>query len=210
MPRLKDQDKIRQREKQAYDFYISRGYTPAQASGIVGNLVWESKMNTTAVGDKNLEDKAYGIAQWRGPREKQFKKLYGKSIPQASFEEQLEFVDWELKNSHTKAYKLLSSADTPEKAGQVISDYYEIPQKKWHENSGRRQAVSSVYKSYADASYNPADTARSIREVVVVQNLVNIVYILYPQRHVGFLVFYAVKEVVQLKHVLILRNQDIL
>jgi hypothetical protein len=54
--------------KEAMDFFISKGYTPEQAAGIVGNLQAESGANlrTDAVGDQG---RAYGIAQWHKPRQ---------------------------------------------------------------------------------------------------------------------------------------------
>ena len=47
----------------AYRYFLSRGWTPAQAAGIVGNLQQESGpgLDPTIAGDGG---NAFGIAQW--------------------------------------------------------------------------------------------------------------------------------------------------
>lgn len=110
--------------KEAVSYFISKGWTPAQAAGIVGNLQAESGANlkTDAVGDGG---KAYGIAQWHPDRQAKFAKAFGKDIRQAGFKEQLAFVQWELENSETKAAGFLRSAKTPEEAAWIFDQYYE-------------------------------------------------------------------------------------
>jgi hypothetical protein len=110
--------------KSAIDFFISKGWTPEQAAGIVGNLQAESGANLkiNALGDK---DKAYGIAQWHPKRQNDFKTVYGKDIRNATFEEQLEFVQWELGNTEKKAGNYLKTATTAEKSAEVVDQYYE-------------------------------------------------------------------------------------
>ena len=113
--------------KVAMNFFIERGYTPEQAAGIVGNLQAESGPNlqTNAKGDNGS---AYGIAQWRGIRqtnyETRFKK--GKSIRDSTFMEQLEYIDWELNNTHTSARDAIKSAKTVEDAARIVDYQYEI------------------------------------------------------------------------------------
>jgi len=112
------------RAKQAFDFFVSKGWSPAQAAGIVGNLQAESYANLDdkAVGDGGT---AYGIAQWRGVRQKVFEQQYGKPIQKSTFGEQLEYVDWELRNTEKKAGNLLKSTTTPEQAAMVVDKFYE-------------------------------------------------------------------------------------
>lgn len=110
--------------REAVKFFKSNGWSTAQAAGIVGNLQAESGANlkTDAVGDGG---KAYGIAQWHPDRQANFKRAYGKDIRQAGFKEQLEFVQWELENTETRAAAMLRKAKTPEQAAWAFDEYYE-------------------------------------------------------------------------------------
>lgn len=110
--------------KEAMDFFISKGYTPEQAAGIVGNLQAESGANlrTDAVGDQG---RAYGIAQWHKDRRDTFKRVYGKDIKQAGFREQLEFVQWELTHSEMSAGDQLRKTKSVEDAAIVFDEKYE-------------------------------------------------------------------------------------
>jgi peptidoglycan hydrolase-like protein with peptidoglycan-binding domain len=110
--------------KEAMQFFMSKGWTPAQAAGIVGNLQAESGANlkTNAVGDGGL---AYGIAQWHPPRQANFQRAYGKDIREAGFKEQLAFVQWELENTERNAASKLRQTTTPEQSAWVFDEYYE-------------------------------------------------------------------------------------
>ena len=110
--------------KEAIDFFISKGWTPEQSAGIVGNLQAESgpNMKTDAIGDGG---KAYGIAQWHPDRQAIFQKTYGKPIQEAGFKEQLEFVNWELNHNEKKAGNLLKSATSPGEAAAIVDKFYE-------------------------------------------------------------------------------------
>lgn len=115
--------------KEAVAFFVSKGWTLEQAAGIVGNLQAESGANlkTNAEGDKDKFGvyKAYGIAQWHPPRQADFEKVYGKSIRQSNFKEQLEFIHWELENTEKVAGQYLKSTRTAEEAAWVFDQYYE-------------------------------------------------------------------------------------
>jgi hypothetical protein len=108
----------------ALAYFQSQGWTKEQAAGIVGNLQAESGpgLNISAVGDGG---KAYGIAQWHPPRQKDFEKYFGKPIQQSSLNEQLEFIQWELSNTEIKAGNSLKSAKTAEEAAQIVDRLYE-------------------------------------------------------------------------------------
>lgn len=113
----------------AYEYFIDKGLSPAQSAGIVGNLQAESgvNLNTQAVGDGG---KAFGIAQWRrdkaaGARAVKFKQKIGKDVLDASLEEQLDFIWWELNNTYKSAFRRLKDAKTPEEAAAIVDQYYE-------------------------------------------------------------------------------------
>lgn len=109
---------------QAMNILTSKGWTQEQAAGIVGNLQMESgpDMKTNAVGDGG---KAYGIAQWHPDRQQHFKQQFNKDIREAGFIEQLEFVDWELRNKELTAFKALKEAKSAREAAIVFDKFYE-------------------------------------------------------------------------------------
>jgi hypothetical protein len=109
---------------EALAYFRSKGWTYAQAAGIVGNLQQESGQNlqTNAVGDGG---KAYGIAQWHPDRQAFFEQEYGKPIQQSTFKEQLEFVNWELNNTESRAAGKLAATQTVEEAAAAFDEYYE-------------------------------------------------------------------------------------
>lgn len=117
------------RQREAYDFFIGKGYTPAQASGIVGNLIQESghNLNVNAIGDKNLGpgQEAYGIAQWRLTRKEDLKRVRPKDYD--TFQGQLEFINWELDNTHKKAKEKVKSTNTAEEAAFWFGKEFERP-----------------------------------------------------------------------------------
>ncbi|EHL97704.1 hypothetical protein HMPREF9946_03987, partial [Acetobacteraceae bacterium AT-5844] len=90
------------RQRQAYDYFVSQGWTAAQAAGLVANLRHESGagLDHRARGDGG---RAYGIAQWHPDRQRNFRLWAGKPIQEATFEEQLAFVQWELTQGQERA-----------------------------------------------------------------------------------------------------------
>jgi hypothetical protein len=110
------------RPEEAQAFFESKGWTKEQAAGIVGNLVEESGLRTDAVGDGG---RAYGIAQWHPDRQQNFRNYAGKDIRQSTFQEQLEFVNWELNNTEKAAGNKLRGAASAEDAAAIVDQYYE-------------------------------------------------------------------------------------
>lgn len=102
---------------------IKHKWFAESAAAIVGNLIAESYLDpNTGRGDGGT---AMGIAQWRGSRLKKFEEIIGKHCESASLIEQLDFVNWELRNSEKKAGNLLKKAKTLEEKTAVIDKYYE-------------------------------------------------------------------------------------
>jgi hypothetical protein len=109
--------------QKAMEFFMSKGWTREQAAGIVGNLQTESStFSTVETGDGG---KAVGIAQWHPDRQARFKEIFKKDIREATFEEQLAFVDYELNNQEKVAGNKLREAKSAEEAALVIDEYYE-------------------------------------------------------------------------------------
>lgn len=117
------------RPEQAMRWFMSAkggGFTKAQAAGIVGNLQQESysglKHDTTG-----YDGKHYGIAQWSSSRQDIFKKQYGKSIKQSTFEEQLSFVTYELRSNKSNGLANIKSSTTVAQATEAFLVGYERP-----------------------------------------------------------------------------------
>lgn len=114
----------------------THGWTPAQAQGIVANLQMESSLNPAAVGDNG---NAYGIAQWQGPRQKDFAEKYGKPIQTANLDEQIAFVNHELRSGKEMAAgHSLSKALTAGDAAEIVSRQYERPARADFDAARRR------------------------------------------------------------------------
>ena len=76
-------------------FFKSRGYTDAQARGITAGIMAESGGSHTA---RNPTSGAYGLGQHlSSDRLANFKRRYGIDIRQSTRQQQLDFIDWELR-----------------------------------------------------------------------------------------------------------------
>jgi LysM repeat protein len=110
--------------KIAMDYFMQQGWSPEQAAGLVANLQAESGRNLNPAA-LNVSEQAYGIAQWRGSRQRNFAKLMRKPLEGSSLQDQLEFVQWELNNTEANAGRRLKSAKTAEEAAAIVDQYYE-------------------------------------------------------------------------------------
>lgn len=110
--------------KAAVSTLMNAGWTLPQAAGIVGNLQVESgpNMKTNAVGDNG---EAFGIAQWHADRRQVFQRVVGIPMEQASFDQQLSFVNWELNNTEKGAGMALRQATTAAQAAAIVDKLYE-------------------------------------------------------------------------------------
>lgn len=119
----------------AVEFFQKQGWTKEQAVGIVANIKRESNFDHTAVGDGG---KAFGLAQWHPDRQGEFSKLFGKSIRDSSFEEQLAFIQFELtQGNERRAGNMLRTAQTGRDAAAIVSKHYERPAKRDFEANAR-------------------------------------------------------------------------
>lgn len=91
----------------------------------MARLSRESGFNVNAEGDGG---KAYGIAQWHPARQADFERQFGHNIRNSTFEEQLQFSDWELNHTEKKAGDRLRESRTAAEAGAAASLYYARPQ----------------------------------------------------------------------------------
>ena len=111
----------------ALSYFQGQGWTPAQAAGIVGNLQVESQLNPQAFNAAGGGNGAIGIAQWRGSRQVDFRNRYGVPLSESSYEQQLDFVNYELRAGTMKsAGDKLKATTNAADAATVVDRYYEI------------------------------------------------------------------------------------
>ena len=103
----------------ALNFFRNKGLSDAQARGIVGNLMQESRGNYTAI---NKSSKAFGLAQWLGPRKEKLIQKYG---PNPTVQQQLEFIWEELNTTENKAFQKLLNTNTISDATKVFAKHFE-------------------------------------------------------------------------------------
>lgn len=102
-----------------------KGWSEAQARGIVNRLMKESSLNPGAVGDHGL---ALGLAQWHPDRQANFEKWAGHSMRGSTWQEQLDFLNYELiKGNERAAGAKLRGAQNAEDAYRVFTNDYERP-----------------------------------------------------------------------------------
>lgn len=109
-----------QRGIQAVQFFMDRGLTREQAAGLVGNLIRESRLNHRVT---NKSSGAVGIGQWLGDRKKALFRRYGNN---PSFENQLDYIWYELNTTHKNGLRQLKAAKTVDEAAAKAFGYYEF------------------------------------------------------------------------------------
>lgn len=186
MPTIEKYKKEEDRKRQAYQHFIGKGYSPEASAGIVGNLVYESGLDTSIEGDKGFRGgSSFGIAQFRGERLKRLKSMYGDKW--TDLNNQLNFVDWELKNTHKKAGDLLRTVSDVHKAGQIFSDFYEIPAKKYNENKDRANKVEQVYQTLVvTPNNNPTEVKIAQEYIPTTQSTTTVTNLTKPTENVNF------------------------
>lgn len=149
--------KNRPKTTQAVKYFMKQGWTKEQAVGLAANIEQESQFDHTAKGDKeNGVYQAYGLAQWRGSRQTDFKNLYGKKIQDSTFEEQLAFMQHELtKGKEKSAGDRLKKTTSARAAAGAVSEFYERPSDTSGEKIKRGKIADSLDKSYSVSAAPP-------------------------------------------------------
>jgi hypothetical protein len=127
--------------KQAIQYFTSQGWTHEQAAGIAANIERESSWNPQDIGDSG---KAVGLGQWHPDRQAKFKEVFGKDIRQASFGEQLQFMQWELTHTEARAGAQLKGAKTAGEAAAAVSRHYERPKDEEGEAAARGRTAERL------------------------------------------------------------------
>ena len=147
--------------QRALQYFTGKGFTEEQAAGIVGNLQAESGVgiNPGAVGDGG---KAWGIAQWHPDRRSIWEKASGRTWEASgvspNFDEQLQFIMYELQRTEMRALRRLRATNTVEDAAAVFDQYYERSSGQARQRRIQlAQALVSSGTQTADASGLPVN-----------------------------------------------------
>lgn len=109
--------------QRAYNYFLDKGLTPAQAAGIVGNLQAESGVRP---GQHQIGGPAFGIAQWEGSRRRnleQFARAQGKPVDDLGV--QLDFIWHECQTTERSAFNALRQTRSAAEAAQVWCSRWE-------------------------------------------------------------------------------------
>lgn len=129
---------------QAMTYFMGQGWTRAQAAGIVANLDAESRMEP---GIRQIGGgPGYGLGQWEGPRQADFKAWAGHDIHGSSFGEQLRFVQHELMTTEKGAANRLRNATSAGDAGAIVCRYYERPADTVGQSTYRAQLANTIFQ----------------------------------------------------------------
>jgi len=130
-----------------WNFLISKGFSSAQAAGIMGNVSQESQFKASAQQYKDPYKGGKGLFQWDGARRNalyKYAKERGKSWKDVNV--QLDFFWKELMTTETNAYNALKKTKTAKSAAQTFQSKYEragIPNQ-----SKRNSEADKYYKMY--------------------------------------------------------------
>ena len=131
----------------------SMGWSKAQAAGLVASGWIESNLRPNIVGD---DGHAYGAFQWHEDRQKDFKDWAGHDIHGSTLDEQIRFLNYDLRyGKNWAAGRRLHAATTAEDAGRIVSKYYERPANVDLEMD-KRGSLASAIDSGEAPDYTPA------------------------------------------------------
>jgi hypothetical protein len=123
-------------EKQATDFFMSKGLTKSQAAGVVGTLEQESRLDPKA---RNATGHT-GIAQWDANRQRGL----GGSTRLA---DQLNYIWQEWQGNEAAAFARIKAARTPEETAKAMEGY-----ERGGDYGGRHQArARQIYETVPGA-----------------------------------------------------------
>jgi hypothetical protein len=150
--RVKEKIKEKDNRQKAFTYLREKGYKDHEIAGILGNFVKESGRKKLKVDAYNPDDRgspSFGLAQWRGTRLDRIKKMQGDNM--YTLEGQLDHMDWELKNTHKRAYKKLKETNTAEEAALSFSTHFEKPYAPTAANDERQDYARVFFDSYSNA-----------------------------------------------------------
>ena len=122
-------------------YLMGKGWTKEQAAGIVGNLMQESSLSPGASNGSH-----YGLAQWDKSRQADFKAKYGRDIQGSTVEQQLDWIDYELREGKERATgDALARQKDAATSARVFNQGYERPGS--FDTSGPQREANAVAAS---------------------------------------------------------------
>ena len=134
------------RVDQAVAFFESKGWSREQAVGIAANLVGESQVVYNQ--SQNGGGPGYGLAQWEGPRQRDFAAWAGHDIRSSTFSEQLNFIQHELTGTESRAGDMLGRATDAAQAARIVTQYYERPADTAGDSATRASIANGIMNRY--------------------------------------------------------------
>lgn len=160
----KTPEDVKKTSNEIIDHFTGLGWSKEQAAGIAANLYAESGFNHKVEGDYNKKTgkyDAYGLAQWHGDRQAEFKKKYNKDIRDASRAEQLDFIHYELTQGNEQdAGRRLRQAQSAGDSAQILTKYYERPADTVGEMRKRSGVAVGFHKNSVDQATQLAANVR--------------------------------------------------
>lgn len=156
--------------------FLKRGYNLEQATGILGNFIQESNLNTSIESQDGHE--SYGLGQWTAERRKAL--IDYANVRQANPNDinvQIDFTDHEIKNGQIMARQGVDwnnrfmNATTPEEASYAFGKGFERPN-DYYANWENRQAKARQAYDY----YNNGDNIYTTKSETSLGNDAGLVY----------------------------------
>jgi hypothetical protein len=152
------------RAPDALRYFQDMGWKPHQAAALVANLMGESGLNPSAVGDHG---QAVGIAQWHPDRQAAFARWAGFPLTdlRADRQKQLEFVNYELTaGSERTAGALLRATTNTEQANSAVYRSYERAGAGAEEEARRGRAAANLVQTntFNIQSTDPTGAGREV------------------------------------------------
>lgn len=120
-------------------YFLNKGLTLNQAKGIYGNLMQESSGKLNALSKDGYA--SYGLAQWTGDRKQRLFSMFGS---QPTKQQQLDFLWWELNNTHKNALNSLLKTTSIYDATKVFMDQFERPHPKYAKLNNRLKYANLI------------------------------------------------------------------
>lgn len=141
----------------AYNFFVGKGLSAAQTSGLVGNFIVESGADPiNPAAKQHGGGPGRGIAQWEGSRRTQLESYANsRGLAWSNLGLQLDFVWKELTGTESNALSKLKATSTPATAAVAVRKYYERPSA--HADQARINAANLIYSRYSGSEPPPGN-----------------------------------------------------
>lgn len=137
------------------DYFVGQGWTHNQAVGIVSRLFLESDLDPKAHNDINGGHT--GIAQWDSTRWNRFLTW---SHGDASYQRQLDYVQWELTNPEAIAAAKIRATSSAHDAGAAMENYERANDPEFTNNAADlAQSLSDIQTRTSGASSTSIDNS---------------------------------------------------